>query len=795
MTSAYQNLSQDASSFSPEAMQAIYMEEMKKLEAENAEKERQIKALARSIEGMFNTDAAQRQRKESEWYWAERLMLGSMWRYWNRWSTDNSDNPFETKDRDFIDDDKPEFNIVKPKIRIGQAQLEMMQFGAGTDKNFDIKARKPVQLKAAQRDKSPVFHADGQTPMVGPDGQQMTLGQLAMKQSQQDDAQAAKMDELVWGYLQAVDYGRKMRLGIQDMLWYGTAIFKGPFNNSQCKKVRYQVQGPRGPMWIAAYTEEPAPDFERVTPWLFYPDHRALSIDEAEHATQVHIYTPTQLRQLIKRDGFRQEAIAELLKEAPRSNYYQAFRARAVQYNNSKFLDNKYVALEWHGTVGIDDLGRLGIEPPYTNPFDMYKAEVWVCQGEVIYACLEMLEADNQLPFAVCAWEPDPASLFGFGAIMLRDAQRVVNMTYQMVLDNAGLSAGPMVVLDKESIKPIDGKFELTPLKVFYWTESGVGKTVDGAVSFINVPNNNAQLMDVLNMARDFGNEESMVPLIAGGLEDPSVGDTGATGMALRLQSSTTVLSSKARSWDDNITKRTVGWFYEWCMQYSDREDAKGDYDVDVQTSTAYLNKVIGQRDIERLMTMTTQDPDLGMIIDRTAAARAMVMGMNLPADSIVRDEETVDQLKQQAAENAKNNPDPATIKAQADLINANAHQASVQNDTAQLEFDKEQGMVEANQQHEQAMANYKTRNNEAIARTIDSKSKTDVAALAATGKNQVAAQKIIADLHIAEQDQETTKFVAGVQAGQTQQKLDLEARNVAVKEHVAKHPKPKAKK
>ena len=774
---------------SPEDMMTIFDQEAEKIKAE-AQQEQEIQSLAKEIEGKFNTDAGQRQRKESEWYWAERLMLGSMWRYWNRWSTDNSDNPFELKNTDAIDSDKPEFNIVKPKIRIGQAQLEMMQFGAGTDKNFDIKARKPVEVKSQEKSQAPVFYPDGQTPMTGEDGQQMTLGQLTMKQSEADDEAARKMDELVWGQLQAVEYGRKMRLGIQDMLVYGTAVFKGPFNNSQCKKVRYQVNGPRGPMWISAYTEEAAPDFERVIPWLFYPDHRALSIDEAEHASVVHIYTATQLRQLTKRGGFRTDAIKRLLAAAPKSSYYQAFRARAIQYNNSKFLDNKFVALEWHGTVGIDDLKRLSIDPPYTNPFDMYKAEIWVCQGEVIYACLEMLEADNCLPFAVCAWEPDPASLFGFGAIMLRDSQRVVNMVYQEVLDNAGLSAGPMAVLDKEAIRPIDGKYELTPRKIFYFSETGLGKNVNDVIQFVNVPNNNEELTNVLSMAREFGDEESMVPLIAGGLQDPQVGDTGATGMALRLQSSTTVLSSKARSWDDNITTKAVGWFYEWNMQYSQRDDLKGDYDVDVQTSTAYLNKIIGQRDIERLIGMTTQDPELAMIVNRENALRAMVAGMNLPHDSIVNDADTVAQMKAQQAEAAKNNPDPAMLKAQADQVNAQAHLQSVQNDANQLEFDKQQGMVEAQQQHVQALANFKTRNNEATARAIDAKSKQDVAVLQASMKNEQAATKVAADLHIAQADQETSKFIAGVQAGQQQQKLHLEERNVVVKEK-ALHRKP----
>lgn len=767
-----------------ELIQRVYEEEKAAL----ADQERQLKALAKEIEGKFNTDSAQRQRKEMEWYWAERLQLGSMWRYWNRWSVEDSTNPLGRKDDEYGAGNSPEFNIVKPKIKIGQAQLEMLQFGAGTDKNFTIKAKKSVQLDSDLVKNSPVFMPDGQTPLMGQDGQQKTIGQLALERSQADDECARKMDEEVWAQLSSVNYGEKMRNGFHDLLWYGSAIYKGPFNNNKCKKVRYQASASDGsPLWITAYTEEPTPDFSGVNPWLFYPDHRALCIDDAEHATEVHIYTPTQFARLARQDGFRKDTIGQLLQEKPANNYYPAFRARAVQYNNTKFLEGKYVCLEWHGTVGIKQLGSLGIEPPYENPMGLYKAEIWVCQGEVIYAVLEMLEADEGLPYAVSVWEPDPASLFGFGAILLRDGQRVVNMAYKMYLDNAGLCALPQVAVDTDAFKPQDGKPEIVPGKVWRRTENGMGQSITDAIQFFFPPNNLDMLGQVMDRARDFANEESIIPLIAGGLEDAQVSDGGATGYALRLQSSTTVLSSKARQWDDNITKKVVGWFYEWNMQYSDKNEIKGDFDIDVQTSTAYLNKMIGQRDLERLSVQAAQDPDMKFLVDRTALLRAMLTGMNIPYDSIVYSKEQSEILRQQAMQAAQNNPDPNAIKAQADMLNAQARMGDVQNDTAKLEFDKQQGMVEAQMEYQKYMANQQTRNNEAQSRALAAASDRDVALANLAQKDRQAAQQMMTDLDIAQQQRETDQFLAGVSAHQTQQKLALEARNTAVKEKEAK--------
>ncbi len=779
MPIAYATLSDDNSFSDEELFDAILEEEM----AAKEEQESQLAALAREIEKKFETDAAQRQRKENEWYYAERLQLGSMWRYWNRWSADSSDDPF--KDDRANCNDKPEFNIVKPKIKIGQAQLEMLQFGAGTDKNFTIKAKKPAKIEAQIANQAPAFYPDGQTPVVNPEtGQPMTVGELAGQQSANDDEAARRMDETVWGQLSTANYGEKMRHGFSDLLWYGSAIYKGPFNSNKCKKVRYRTQAQGQTLWVTAYTEEPAPDFERVNPWLFYPDSRVICIDDAEHATLVHVYTATQLRKLCTQPGFRHDKVKKLLSAegGPKGDYYSAFRSRAIQYDNTRFLDNKYVILEWHGTVGLDDLNRLGIDPPYKNPFDMYKAEIWVCQGEVLCANLEMLEADTALPFAVNTWEPDPASIFGFGAILLRDAQRVVNMTYQMVLDNAGLSAQPMVVLNKEAFKSQDGKHELGPGKVFSFTENGTGMTAEQVIQFITVPNNSEQLTQVLGMAREFGNEESIIPLIAGGLGDPQVGDTGATGLAMVMQASTSVLSSKARQWDDNVTKVVVNWFYEWNMQYSSDDSIKGDYDIDVQTSTAYLNKVIGQRDIERLCIEAAQNPEVAKHIRIDEAYRARLAGMNIPFDTIVRSKEEVKVIEQQQAEAAANNPDPNLIKAQADMVNAESRAQAVQNDAARLEYDKEQGMVLAQIEHDKNTANYETRNNEAMARALDASAKKDIAMLQLAAKDKQAANSLMVDLQIAEDQAETSNFLAGVEASQKNRKLDIEEKNADAK-------------
>jgi len=762
-------------------VEEISVEELQRL-AEEAKQQRQeeLEDLAKQIESKFNIDASRRSRKEQEWYTAERLILGSAYRAFNRWGS--TDRPFTTGDDGRDSADKPEHNIVRPKLEIAKAQLEMLQFGAGSDKNFQIKAKQRAEDYSKLQDQ-PALQPDGMTPMQGPDGQPMTVGQLVQLANSEEEESAKQMDEEVFCQLSNCGYGKKMRDGMDDMLLYGSAVFRGPINNVKCSKLRSKMQTSEGKtIWVTSYSETPSPDFERINPWLFFPDHRALCIEDAEHCTVCHILTAKQMRHLTKRDGFLKDQITELLKQKAAANYYPDFRSRAAAYDNTDYLDGKYVVLEWHGIVSRDELDRLNIEPPYENPHDVYRAEIWACQGKVIFASLEMLEADDDLPIAHSTWEKDPSNFFGFGAILIRDPQRVVNKTYQMILDNAGLVALPQAIINKEMVKPIDGKPEITPGKVWY-SEYPNGKAGD-FVNFFTPPIALEELSAVLQMAKAFGDEESMIPLIQGGLGDPQLGDTGATGLAMVMKASTSVLSSKARDWDDNITKKVVCWFYEWNMQYSEKEEIKGDYDVDVQTSTSYLNVLQGQRDLERLCLEYSQNEMLHDILNGDELYRARLISMNIPYDLIVRSKEDIDRIRQARAQNQQPNPDD--MKAQAAMIVAQAKQMDAENTAKQIEFDSAQGFQQAQMDHKEKMAQYQVRDNEQEARRYEAEIQREIEMI--KHQDQMDNQRMETVRKATETNQKisTDKFKAGIKAVQDQQKLNLEDRNTKVKEREA---------
>ena len=114
-------------------------------------------AIAKQIEGKFTQDCSRRARKEREWILSEQLLMGSTFRFYGK--NTNTDMPYTSGQMSSKDgyglgyfNDRPEHNIVRSKLEIAKAQLEMLQFGAGTDKNFTIRSKdyKQVGLKSSK---------------------------------------------------------------------------------------------------------------------------------------------------------------------------------------------------------------------------------------------------------------------------------------------------------------------------------------------------------------------------------------------------------------------------------------------------------------------------------------------------------------------------------------------------------------------------------------------------------------------------------------------------------------------
>src|SRR6056297_1175045 len=207
--------------------------------------------------------------------------------------------------------------------------------------------------------------------------------------------------------------------------------------------------------------------------------------------------------------------IKEVLLHEPDGAQLESSLGYLTSTDSDVDFSNKYILKEYHGPIDKDVLFNLGEIDEFQrdDELEMFYGTVWTVMGTTIRVNLSMLDGDDSHPYHMAVWEHDDGSPFGHGMpYMMADQQRVVEATWQMLLDNAGLSAGPQIVLNKDAIRPANDNWEMESMKIWYMTEYGTN--VQDAFQFVDVPNNQQSLMNVIESAMQFADIESQSPMI-----------------------------------------------------------------------------------------------------------------------------------------------------------------------------------------------------------------------------------------------------------------------------------------
>lgn len=693
------------------------LEEQARLEEEERQrKELELEHLANSIHSKFCDRAARRTAKENQWLRSAQLYYGKLAirGYYNKGET-----PWDSR----VTKDRPDVNIVRSKCSIAIAQTVSMQFGT-SNKNWD--------LFPSKHDAS----AENATACVA-------------------------MSDVIEAQLEDSNYSYHCRKAMWDRVILGTGVMKGPLSTGKLTRSYTQIEGT--PTWIPDVTVDTAPIITRINPWFFYPDETVETTECLEDSIEVHPMSALQLKKYMKHSGFAAEAIAKVLENKPdeyRSNNWAEFAK--LSENNPDLYKNKYLVMEYHGPITRTQLNNLCIEPSYDSINEEYYGEVWVCQGQVIRIELESIEASYRIPYYMCTWEKDPASVFGFGVpLMMEDAQRVVNQSWHMILDNSSLSSGPQVAMQKDLIEPANGKWELTPGQLWYLTDPQA--TVGQAIQFFTIPNVAGNITPIMQMAQGFAEEESGIPLITAGLQSPEVGDT-ATGQLMMRTASTTLLDFMSEDWDDNMTSPIIEQWYAWNMQYNPKPEIKGAFSVDVRTSTEYKNKQLHLRDLEKLSVEAAQNPELAKNLNLGALARMRIEMMNLPSKSVIKPLEQVQQEEAEAAANA--GPDPTILELQ-----LKSREIAVKE--AQLQLESQQMQQREIWEHEERMAANRARLVESEARVAVSQNEKEIALIELAQRDKENSDRLLAQYQINRENNHTKVFMGSMEEARKQQEAD----------------------
>lgn len=636
-----------------------------------------LRSLVADLQSEFERRVARRRTVEERWIEDLSQYNG---RYLEGEVTRQSES--DVRSRAFV-------NMTRPKTKVLRARLGDIMFP--TDERNWALMPTPVPELTAQAAQAATQQADAAKQAA----EQQAAGQppdMAMAQAQQaaEIAQlierrmaearrcCALMEDQIADQLEECGYAEQYRLAIYDMCMLGIGVMKGPVVDGVGKRAWHRR--PDG-QWGIERVEQPKPAFWRVDPWTWFPDMDATTIAECESFYERHLLNAKQLRELAQQRGFVKDAIRRLLVAGARQ-YPPEYVSdlRAINNQMQDHTADRYEVKEYYGTIPADRWREFvlwynglpesegdpipeEVEAPEPDPLMEQRVCIWFCQGEILKMSLYGYDSGEPI-YSVASYERDPGSLFGFGIpYIMRTAQRVYNSAWRALLDNMALSAGPMMIVDQNVCEPVEPRWEIRPRKI--WRRIAGAPAGAPAIEFVGMPSNQVELGGVIDRCRQIMDDETNLPLITQGDQGPALTPTYG-GMVVLQNAANVTFREVVKQLDDNLTVPNIRRLYDWNMQFSDREEIKGDFEVVARGTSVLLVREMQAANLFAMATTFTQHPVLGPLTKPLEFLRKAIQANMLPASELaMSDEEYRQWLEQQAQQQT---PDPAVLKAEAQM-------------------------------------------------------------------------------------------------------------------------------
>jgi len=553
-------------------------------------------------------------------------------------------------------------NLTRSKTNNGESKLGDLVLPTD-DRNWGIQPTPVPELSQEMKNSEKAQSRTGEELVDEETGEPITKGDIAKSEwerlNERSDAMQREMDD----QLVECSYNAGCRDVIHDACLLGMGVMKGPMVIDQQRKGWIEVADESGNLeWQMNNVVDKRPFFERVDPWNLFPDMSATCADDVEFWFERHMMTPKAVRKLTRRPGFNEDAIKRVLQSRPgkhRSDMSYLNELREINGVTQPGWDNRYEVWEYHGPIKKEYLTACGCDVDDENPLEEYEGVVWFQEHYVLKVAISMFDTD-EAPYSIYNWERDEATVFGYGIpFRMKNSQRVMNASWRMILDNAGLSTGPQIVINRKKVEPANGQWELTPRKLWYLTKETA--TVGDAFGTFEIASHQNELSAIFQLAHQLADEETSLPSMPQGgdlTEQPAVMKT-LGGTALWMSANNIMMRRAVKNFDDDLTVPCIRRLYHWNMQFNPKNHIKGDYEVDARGSSVLLVKEIHARSLEGMMAIAGSEL-YAPYVKHEALLRRYVQANQIPEDEVVK---TADEIKADQQRAAKGPPPDPSIE------------------------------------------------------------------------------------------------------------------------------------
>lgn len=553
------------------------------------------------------------------------------------------------------------------------------------DRNWGIQPSPKPKLMAMSR--SEHMAGDKQTgePLVHPETQQpLKMKDIARAAMELARTKAKAMQTEIDDQLMECDYNGEMRKVLHNAAVLGTGVIKGPIVTNRTRKAWQPYTDMQGnQIHQIEIVQEMSPASFSVDPRNVWPDpgcgdniHHGKGIYEREQLTS------RQVRDLAKQPGFMKNQLRKVLEEGPR---------KSATFQELKDDDQRDIARDvyemwtYWGEVDHDDLESAGVKVGEKDELRSISACVVMINNTVVKTFMNPLE-EGELPYDFYVWEKVANSVWGYGIpYLMRSQQKVLNAAWRQMMDNAGVSSGPQIIVKAGSIQPADKQWQLSSRKIWFATDEvdDVRKAFT-AVEFNSYQN---ELANIIKMAMELADQETGVPTLLQGEKGAAPDTVG--GMQMLMNSANVVLRRLVKQFDDMVTRPHIRRYYDFNMMYNEDEEVKGDFNIDARGSSALLVRDIQNQAFLNLLAAGA-NPVYGMYLDTQKLFEKALQAQHIDPAEVFKSEDELEKIKEQqaaAAANPQAQPDPriqaAQIRAESDKARVEAQN---QGDMAELQ-------------------------------------------------------------------------------------------------------------
>jgi hypothetical protein len=407
--------------------------------------------------------------------------------------------------------------------------------------------------------------------------------------------------------------------------------------------------------WVTIELEKLLPYCEHVSVWDVYPDMSARKSEDMRGVFQRYVMTRHKVFELSKRPDFNGKAIRSYMKAYRDGDAnYKAYEQDLKNLNDSTesettinqhessgpaYISRKgrYELREFWGYLNTDELAEAGVEIDEEDLGLEVAANIWLLGTMVIKAVISPVEG-VELPYHFYYYDKDDTSIYGEGIpSVMRDSQKLFNAAVRAMLDNAAISAGPIIEANMDLLDPNEDPKDIFPFRVFLRDGQGQEATAP-AVRVYSLPSYTNEFMSMIEFFMNASDEVTAIPRYMYG-DTNQIGGAGktATGLSMLMGAANVTLKDQVKNFDDGITVPFIKALYFWNMEFNEKEYIKGDFNVEARGSTSLIAREVKAESLMQFMNITNNPVDL-MYTRRDNILREFAKVLDLDDMELIKD-------------------------------------------------------------------------------------------------------------------------------------------------------------